>query len=342
MDILSPAPVPRVPRVLILHTGGTLGMRPRQADHALAPDEFGSEILDHVPGLAEIANVAPRVFSNIDSSDVNCELWVKLGREIAANIDQCDGIVVTHGTDAMAYTASALSYLLRDLPKPVILTGAQRPIADPHSDGRGNIVGAVELATRAIPEVGIYFDGFLMRGNRTTKRSSFSYAAYRSPNFPPLAEIGMELRVHVEERRPQGPCRVEGGFDCRVVAVRLLPGQPAAPLAALAGTGIGAVLVRAFGVGNLPVVDRGVSEAIRKLTDSGIVVAIGSQSLHGRVNLARYAGGRLAMDAGAVGIADMTIEAASVKLMYLLDTCKGPDEIKARLCVPIAGEVTPE
>lgn len=339
MPSRSPSPVPRV---LILHTGGTLGMRPRQPDHALAPDEFGSEILEHVPGLDKIAEVVPRVFANIDSSDVNCGFWMKLAREIAANVGQYDGIVVTHGTDAMAYTASALSYVLRDLPRPVILTGAQRPVADPHSDGRGNIVGAVELATRGIPEVGIYFDGFLLRGNRTTKRSSFSYAAYRSPNFPALAEIGMELRLHVEERRPAGPVRVEGGFDCRVVAVRLLPGQPAARLAALATAGIGAVLVRAFGVGNLPVVDRGVSDAIRLLTDSGIVVAIGSQSLHGRVDLARYAGGRLAMEAGAVGIADMTIEAAAVKLMYLLETCSGPEEIKARLCVPLAGEVTPD
>jgi L-asparaginase len=329
------------PRVLLLHTGGTLGMRPRHPDLALEPGEFGQEVLRHVPDLAEIAELDSRVFSNIDSSDVNCALWMRLAREIASAIADYDGIVVTHGTDAMAYTASALSYVLRDLPRPVILTGAQRPLSDPHSDGRGNLVGAVDLATRPVPEVAIYFDGDLLRGNRTTKRSSFSYAAYRSPNFPSLAEIGMEVRLLVEPRRPPGPCRVEGAFDCRVAAVRLLPGQPATTLAALAGAGIGAVLVRAFGVGNLPVVDRGVAEAIRKLDAAGIVVAIGSQSMHGRVDLARYAGGRLAMEAGAVGIADMTIEAAAVKLMYLLATCASPAEIKERLCVPIAGEVTP-
>jgi L-asparaginase len=330
------------PRILILHTGGTLGMRPRTHDRALAPDEFGTEILRHVPYLHEIAEVEARVFASIDSSDVDCAFWMRLAREIAADLPSYDGIVVTHGTDAMAYTASALSYVLRDLPKPVILTGAQRPIADPHSDGRRNLVGAVDLAGRAIAEVGIYFDGVLLRGNRTTKRSSFSYAAYRSPNFPPLAEIGMDVRILVAPREIAGSCRVEGGFDCRVAAVRLLPGQPAAPLVALAGTGIGAVLVSAFGVGNLPVVNRGVAEAIAKLVESGTVVAIGSQSMHGRVNLSRYAGGRLAMEAGAVGIADMTIEAASIKLMYLLATCAGPAEIRDRLCTPIAGEVTGE
>jgi L-asparaginase len=326
--------------VLILHTGGTLGMRPREPDHALAPDEFGDTILEHVPEIAKIAEVEARVFSNIDSSDVNCSLWMALAREVAADIERYSGVVITHGTDAMAYTASALSYVLRDLPRPVILTGAQRPISDPHSDGRGNLVGAVELASRPIPEVGIYFDGVLLRGNRTMKRSSFSYAAYRSPNFPPLAEIGMEVKLHVEPRAPAGACRVEGGFDCRVGAVRLLPGQPAEPLAAMAGTGIGAVLVQAYGVGNFPVVDRGLTDAVRRLTDAGIVVAIGSQSMHGRVDMSRYAGGRLAMDAGAVGTADMTVEAAAVKLMYLLATAAGPEEVRARLCVPIAGEVS--
>lgn len=330
------------PRVLLLHTGGTLGMRPRHPDQALAPDEFGSAVLSRVPELSELADLEARVFCNIDSSDVTPRHWLALAEEVAVAIGRFDGIVITHGTDAMAYTASALSYVLRDLPRPVILTGAQRPLADPHSDGRANLVGAVELAARPIPEVGIYFDGVLLRGNRTTKRSSFAYAAYRSPNFPPLAEIGMDVRLLVEPRSPATTCRVEGSFDRRVVAVRLLPGQLAEPLAALARTGIGAVLVQAFGVGNVPVIDRSLADAIDTLTAAGIVVAIGSQSLHGRVSLSRYAGGRLAMEAGAVGIADMTVEAAAVKLMHLLGACDGPNRVKALLTQPIAGEVTPE
>lgn len=329
-------------RVLILHTGGTLGMRPREPDRVLEPDRFASTILEHVPEIARLADVEARVCCNIDSSDVTPDRWMSLAADVVASLDPYDGVVVTHGTDAMAYTATALSYVLRDLPKPVILTGAQRPLADPHSDGRANLVGAVELATRAIPEVAIYFDGFLRRGNRTTKRSSFAYDAYWSPNFPPMAEIGVDVRLHVAERSPGGTCRLEGGFDNRVVALRLLPGQPAEPLVALAGTGIGAVLVQAFGVGNFPVVNRGLTDAVRALTEAGVVVAIGSQSLHGRVDLSRYAGGRLASDAGAVGTGDMTIEAAAVKLMYLLHRCPGPSAVRAELCSPIAGEVTPE
>lgn len=332
---------PMKPRVLILHTGGTLGMKPREPDFALAPGEFAAAIVDEVPELTAIAEVEGRVLCNLDSCDVTPEHWIDLARTIAAAADEFDGIVVTHGTDAMAYTASALSFLLRGLDRPVVLTGSQRPLADPRSDGRANLVGAVDLATRPIPEVGIYFDGVLLRGNRTTKRSSFAFAAYRSPNFPPLAEVGTGVRI-LQPGRPEraGPLRVEGGFDPRVAAVRLLPGQPAAPLEALAGSDLGAVLIQAFGVGNIPVVDGGIARAIGRLVQAGIVVAIGSQSSHGMVDLGLYAGGRLARERGAIGIADMTMEAAAVKLMYLLGTVGNPEEVRRRMTEPLAGEVT--
>ncbi len=329
------------PRVLILHTGGTLGMRPRQPDEALEPDELPAEILRHVPELTELAEVEIRVFCNLDSADVTPDRWRALAAEIAGSLEGRAGIVVTHGTDSMAYTASALSYCLRNLPLPVILTGSQRPLADPRSDGRGNLVGAVDLATRPFHEVCIYFDGHLLRGNRTMKRSSFAYAAYRSPNFPPLAEVGAGVRAVADPLAPTGSFALEGDFDRRVAAVKLLPGQPPDPLHCLAESSIGAILIEAFGMGNVPVMDRSVAEAIRDLTSAGVVVAIGSQSRHGRVDLTRYAGGRLARQMGAVGTADMTSEAASVKLMYLLALCRGPEEIRERLTVPIAGEVTP-
>jgi L-asparaginase len=329
------------PRVMILHTGGTLGMSPRKGDLALAPDEFGAAILDSVPELSEIAEMQVEVFCSLDSADVTPDHWMALAGRIAAAAGQASGIVITHGTDAMAYTASALSYCLRNLPVPVILTGAQRPLTDPRSDARANLVGAVDLATRKIPEVGIYFDGHLLRGNRTMKRSSFDFAAYRSPNFPALAEVGAGVRMVAEPLRPSGEFRVEGRFDRRVASVRLLPGQVPEALHCMGRSGLGAVLIEAFGMGNLPVVDRSVADAVADLSARGVVVAIGSQSRHGRVDLDAYAGGRLAREVGAVGTADMTPEAAAVKLMYLLGTCSGPGEIRARLTQPIAGEVTP-
>ncbi len=327
-------------RVLILHTGGTLGMAPRHPDQALAPTEFASTLLQHVPELRELATIRTKVLFNLDSSDISPAHWKRLARAVCGAIDAYDGVVVTHGTDTMAHTSSALSYLLRNLPRPVILTGSQRPLAEPHSDARGNLVGAVDLATRDIPEVAIYFHGWLLRGNRSIKTSSFAYRAFRSPNFPPLAEVGTDIRIVTRPLRPRGPFRCHGEFDERVSVVRLLPGKGSPALEALIATDVRGVLVEAFGVGNVPIVNGAVATAIRELVRTGRIVAIGSQASHGTVDLDRYAGGRLARQSGAVGTGDMTLEAAAVKLMYLLGTQRDPARIRRRLGVPLAGELT--
>jgi L-asparaginase len=326
-------------KVLILHTGGTLGMRPKQPDRTLAPDEFGSTVLEHVPELSAVAEVETRVLFNLDSTDMTPANWLTLGREIASEIDSFGGIVITHGTDTMAYTASALSYLLRNLPRPVILTGSQRPLADARTDGRANLAGAVDLALRDIPEVAIYFDGKLLRGNRATKTSTFAFGAFESPHFLPLAEVGTTVRLLSPVLRPAGPFRAEGSFDRRIAVVRLAPGCTALALRALLDTEVAAVLLVALGPGNIPVDDDSVARSIAELTEAGKVVAIGSPSLDGRVDLATYAGGRLARESGAVGIGDMTIEAAAVKLMYLLGSGQGPDQVRSGLRVSLAGEI---
>jgi len=328
-------------KVLILHTGGTLGMRPREPDRCLAPDEFGSTVLEHVPELTRLAEIETRVLFNLDSSDMTPPHWSRLATEIAGALDSYAGVVITHGTDVMAYTATALSFLLRNLPRPVILTGSQRPLADARTDGRSNLVGAVDLALRDIPEVAIYFDGSLLRGNRATKSSSFSLGAFESPNFLPLAEMGTTVKQISPTLEPAGEFRVEGSFDSRVAVVRLCPGQDAAILEALLETDTAAVLLVAFGLGNLPVEDRRVAGAVRDLVNAGRVVAVASQAPNGRVDLGVYPGGRLAREMGAVGTGDMTVEAATVKLMYLLGTLKSPDRVREALNVPIAGEIDP-
>ncbi len=327
-------------RVLILHTGGTLGMRPREPDRALAPDEFGSTVLEHIPELERLAAIETRVICNVDSSDIDPDDWVGLAGAIRAAHGDYDGVVVIHGTDAMPYTASALSYVLRDLPFPVILTGSQRPLIEVHTDARANLVGAVDLARRPLTEVAIYFDGLLLRGNRAVKSSTFAFGAFRSPKYPPLAEVGTAVRMIGEPLAPCGPFRIEGGFDRRVAQVWLTPGDAGSTLAAVAESGARAVLVAAFGGGNIPVRDRRVADAIRRLVERDIVVAIGSQAPLGLVDLHRYPGGRLARRCGAIGIGDMTLEAATVKLMYLLATCRSSDELREALVDPIAGEIT--
>ena len=315
-------------------------MRPREPDWALAPDEFGSTMLEHVPELTRIAEIDTRVLCNTDSSDLTPSDWMKLAETIHAARNDYDGVVVTHGTDAMAYTASALSYVLRNLPFPVILTGSQRPLADVHTDGRANLIGAMDLALRPIHEVTVYFDGLLLRGNRSVKFSTFAFGAFRSPNFPPLAEIGTEVKLLAPSLVPQGTFRVEGGFDRRVAVVWLHPGDRGDVLRSLIDTDTAAVLIAAFGYGNLPVADRRVADAVRGLVDAGKVVAIGSQSLAGKADLDRYAGGRLARETGAVSTGDMTLEAASVKLMYLLGSLESTERVREAVGSSIAGEMT--
>lgn len=327
-------------RVLILHTGGTLGMRPREPDQVLAPDEFGSTVLEHVPELSQIAEVETEVLFNLDSVDLGPAHWHALARAVFAARDRFDGVVITHGTDAMAYTASALSYLLRGLPMPVILTGSQRPLADIYTDGRTNLIGAVDLALRPISEVTVYFDGLLLRGNRAIKYSTFAFGAFRSPNYPPLAEVGTEVKLVTPAAPPVGPFHIYGDFDPRLAVVWLHPGDTGAQLWSLIESDVTTVLVAAFGLGNVPLLDRRVADAIGGLVAAGTVVAIGSQSPNGTVDLRRYAGGRLALNAGAVGTGDMTMEAAAVKLMYLAGTLAMREEIRSCLTVPIAGEVT--
>lgn len=328
-------------RILILHTGGTLGMKPRDPDRALAPDEIGSTLLHYVPELEEFAEITTRVLFNIDSTDITPEHWKKLADDIGAAVESFDGVVIAHGTDAMAYTGAALSFLLRNLPCPVILTGSQLPLADARSDAPGNLIGAVDLATHEIQEVAIYFHNLLLRANRVTKTSTFAYGAFKSPNFLPLAEVGTSIQPYSRTLTSEGPFKVEGDFDPRVVVHRLCPGQPADALAALVDTDTRAVLLEAFGSGNIPVERTGIADAIRMLTDAGKLVAIGSQSPNGRVDLGLYSGGKLARKAGAVGIGDMTLEAATVKLMYLFGTLDTADAVRSALPVAIAGELTP-
>ena len=344
-------------RVLLLHTGGTLGMRPRQPDLALEPDEIGGALLSHVPELGELAEIETRVLCNVDSSDMSSSHWIQIAEEIhealSGETPSYDGVVITHGTDTMAYTACALSYQLRNLPRPVILTGSQRPLAEPSTDARANLVGAVDLATRGVPEVAIYFHGQLLRGNRSVKRSNFAYGAFYSPNYPVLAEVGTEIHWVGEQLFPQGPFSRVGAFDHRVGVIKLLPQQDASMLRCLVGAGLRALVLGAFGAGNIPVETSGVGAAIQELRDAGTWVCIGSASDHGRVDMTRYAGGILAQKSGALGIHDMTVEAASIKLMYLLGTLDAEETalpgidsatptLPQAFKTPLAGEVTPQ
>ena len=329
-------------RVLILHTGGTLGMSARRPS-ALAPDTYAHEILSRVPELAALATIETRILCNLDSSDIGPEEWSVLVDEIAAARAGHDGVVVIHGTDTMAYSASALSFALSGLDRPVVLTGSQRPLGEIRSDARRNLVDAVDLATRDIPEVGVCFDGSLLRGSRATKGDAWSYTAFASPNCAPLARLGLDVEIAPHVRRPTVPFAVDARFDARVAVCYVTPGMEPRLLERLAAVdaedGARGVVLAAFGVGNVPSRARSLATAVRRLVDGGVTVAVVTQAHAGAVDLSLYANGVVLGDAGALSGGDMGIEAAVAKLMHALG--RFPADARARehyFVTDVAGE----
>jgi len=292
----------------------------------LTPDTYAQALTQRVPELSELAQVDTRILCNLDSSDLGPEEWSAIADEVAAARESHDGVVIIHGTDTMAYTAAALSYSLVGLDRPVILTGSQRPLAEVRSDARRNLVDAVDLARRDLPEVGIAFDGHLWRGNRAKKGDAWSYRAFTSPHCPPLARLGLDVEVATHVRRPTEPFAVDARFDPRVVSALVTPGLDPAALVRLAEGSLGLVLA-AFGVGTAPRRIRPIELAVRALVDAGVTVLVVTQAQSGTVDLSLYENGAALRDAGAIAGADMTLEAAVVKLMA---ACARFDDLDAR------------
>jgi L-asparaginase len=302
----------------------------------LAPSAVAEDVLPFVRGLEAEVDVAGELLCNLDSSDIGPAHWEQIASLLAERMNRYDGFVVLHGTDTMAYTACALSFALRNLAKPVVLTGAQRPIAFVRSDARVNLVHSALCAAMDLPEVGIYFGRWLFRGNRATKTSIQSYDAFASPDSPPLLETGVEVIRRLRPRRPDGPFRLDRGFSEDVAALQVVPGASPRQLRALVDAGMRGVVIRGFGAGNLPL--RGWPEAVRVATDAGVAVVLHTQCLSGTVDLGAYENGRAALEAGAMCGGAMTLEAATVKLMYLLGHGLDGDGVRGAWGRDLAGE----
>jgi L-asparaginase len=325
-------------RVLLLHTGGTLGMAVGKPA-LLHPEAYARSLVTRVPELEQLAEIETRILCNLDSSDIGPDEWSALVDEVAGARAAHDGVVIIHGTDTMAFTAAALSFALEGLDRPVVLTGSQRPLAELRTDARRNLVDAVDLATRDIPEVGICFDGHLLRGNRATKGDAWSYAAFASPGCPPLARLGLDVEIAPHVRRPMRPFRADGRFDARVAVAHVVPGMDPALLARLGDGGARGVVLAAFGVGNVPTRARPLAGEVRRLVDGGVTVLVVTQARAGAVDLTLYENGAVLAAAGAVPGGDLGLEAAVTKLMHAL--ARFPDEDDARrayLQADVAGE----
>lgn len=338
--------------ILLIYTGGTIGMKEDPSVGALTPFDF-SQILEEVPELGKFAyRIDSYTFSPlIDSSDVEPSLWVDLTTLIEEKYDEYDGFVILHGTDTMAYSASVLSYMLENLTKPVIFTGSQLPIGTPRTDGKENLISAVEIAAAKdddghalVPEVCICFDNLLMRGNRTSKLNSDNFRAFRSENFPPLAEAGISIRYNTQLIRKPSSWDARPLFhkslDTRVAILKIHPGiTPQVVRDIVCSKDTRAVIIETYGAGNAPS-KAWFIDLITQAAEDGKILMNVTQCLAGSVNMDIYATGKSLKEAGVTSGYDSTTESALGKLFYLLGRFDDNSTVAQLLALDLRGEIS--
>ena len=338
--------------LLLIYTGGTIGMKQDMKDLTLKPFDF-SQILDEVPEIRKFAfKIDTYSFEPpIDSSDVEPSLWQDLARLIKDKYEDYDGFIILHGTDTMSYSASALSFMLDGLTKPVNFTGSQLPIGVPRTDGKENLISAVEIASAkdeeghpAVPEVCVCFDSLLMRGNRSTKVNSEVFRAFQSPNFPPLAEAGINIRYNNEYiRKPNDwyqSLTINTELDTRVSILKIHPGiTPEVVRNILCGKDTRAIIMETYGSGNAPTRDWFLDIVKESSAMNKIIVNV-TQCLAGTVNMNIYANGKALERAGVIDGYDSTTESALAKLFYLMGKSRDNEWVKAMMSRNLKGEIS--
>ena len=338
--------------LLLIYTGGTIGMKEDINDQTLKPFDF-SQIIEEVPEIRKFAfKIDSYTFDPlIDSSDIEPSLWQSLASLISDRYEDYDGFIILHGTDTMSYSASALSFMLDGLTKPVIFTGSQLPIGVPRTDGKENLILAVEIASAKdidghakVPEVCVCFGSMLMRGNRTSKVNADVFRAFRSPNFPALAEAGINIR-YAEEliRKPLDwyqSLKINSKLDTRVGILKIHPGiTPEAVRYFLYSPETRAVIIETYGSGNAPS-GQWFVDIVREAVKSGKIIVNVTQCLTGTVNMNIYATGKSLEKAGVVNGYDSTTESALAKLFFLMGKSTDNEWVRQMMARNLKGEIS--
>ena len=336
--------------ILIIYTGGTIGMVNDPVTDSLIPINF-SDISDQIPELKKFGYRLRSVsFDPVtDSSNIEPATWVKMASVIEQNYDDFDGFVILHGTDTMAYSASALSFMLENLEKPVIFTGSQLPIGVLRTDGKENLITAIEIAAARnnglpmVPEVCIYFDSKLMRGNRTTKISAEHFHAFDSPNYPAIAEAGLHIKFNTNLiRYPviRRDLTVYREVNINVALLKLFPGIGRNFVKSVANTeGLKAIILETFGAGNAPTFKWFLDELSTFINRGGLILNV-TQCHGGTVEMGLYETSREMLNAGVISGRDVTSEASVTKLMHLLGRFDSREKVIFYLNKSLAGEIT--
>ena len=335
--------------ILVIYTGGTIGMIQNPKTGALQPFDFDQmykqmPILKNLNYLIDFYSFSPL----IDSSNMNPEFWVKLAILIEENYERYDGFVVLHGTDTMAYSASALSFMLENLNKAVIFTGSQLPMGVIRTDGRENFITSIEIAAAmkddlsVVPEVAIYFEDQLLRGNRTTKFNAENFDAFFSGNYPVLANVGVHIKYNYNNIRKSNfkKLKVHKNFDNNIGILKLFPGINKATVKSIVNTmGMKAMLLETFGSGNAPT-DKWFLDILEQAIKNELIILNVTQCKSGSVEIGKY---ETSVDLGRIGVIggnDITTESAITKLMYIFGEGYSNNKIRQLLEKSLRGEMT--
>ncbi|AMM54794.1 Glu-tRNA(Gln) amidotransferase subunit GatD [Pyrococcus kukulkanii] len=343
-------PKPGLPSITILGTGGTIASRIDYETGAVYPAFTAEELAKAVPEIFEIANVKPKLLFNIFSEDMKPSHWVKIAHEVAKELNSgAYGVVVAHGTDTMGYTSAALSFMLRDLNKPVILVGAQRSSDRPSSDAAMNLICSVRMATSEVAEVMVVMHGetgdtycLAHRGTKVRKMHTSRRDAFRSINDIPIAKIWSDGRIEFlrddYRRRSEGDVWVDDKLEEKVALVKIYPGVSPEIIDFFVDRGYKGIVIEGTGLGHTP---NDMIPSIRRAVEEGVAVCMTSQCLYGRVNMNVYATGRKLLKAGVIPCEDMLPETAYVKLMWVLGHTQDLNEVRNMMLTNYAGEITP-
>ncbi len=326
-------------KILVLATGGTIASE--AGENGLEPSLQAGNFLPYLVGVAENYEITTKDILHLDSSNIQPEEWVIIARSVYEAHKDYDGIIITHGTDTMAYTSSILSYMLRNIPIPVVLTGSQLPMTHPLTDAADNMRYAFAMAASGVPGIFLSFNRKIILGSRAVKVRTTGFDAFESVNYPYIAQIDSN-GLNINEKKitmPKGECELLDSLCPDVFLIKLTPGLNPEIFDVLLQMNYKGIVIEAFGAGGLHFINRDLISKLEKMVESGISVVVSSQCLYERSDLSIYQVGQLALEKGVISAYDMTTESAVTKLIWALGQTKDPKEIKKIFETNYTGEI---